>query len=142
MIGNGVTSIGDGAFVYCSGLTNIMIGSGVTIIGYGAFEKCSGLTGVTIPDGVTNIGRYAFYDCAGLARIEFEGDASAVGLHAFDGCSPDCVVYVPQGSTGWGVDIPGTWNGLRIAYASDGETPVDGGGADVGTENAVSCRGV
>ena len=55
-----VTSIGEGAFYNCSGLTSVTIGNSVTSIGYSAFERCSGLTSVTIPNSVTSIGGYAF----------------------------------------------------------------------------------
>ena len=50
-----VTSIGYGAFVYCSSLTSVTIPNSVTSIGYGAFEGCSSLTSVTIPNSVTSI---------------------------------------------------------------------------------------
>ena len=42
----GVTSIGEYAFYWCSGLTSIEIPAGVTEIGYSAFEGCSGLKDV------------------------------------------------------------------------------------------------
>ena len=42
--------------------------------------------------------------------------APIVWEHAFDDVIPSCTVYVPRGSTGWGVTIPGTWNGLKIKY--------------------------
>ncbi len=47
-IGNGVTSIGDGAFGFCTGLTSIAIGSGVTRIGDAVFERCTNLTAITV----------------------------------------------------------------------------------------------
>ena len=60
VIPNSVTSIGDGAFSYCSSLTSVTIGNSVTSIGHEAFRGCSGLTSVTIPNSVTSIGREAF----------------------------------------------------------------------------------
>jgi len=60
VINNGVTSIGDGAFYGCTGLTSVTIGNGVTSIGDGAFYGCTGLTSIAIPNSVTSIGNYAF----------------------------------------------------------------------------------
>ena len=44
-----VTSIGESAFLNCSGLTSIEIPNSVTSIGSKAFRSCKGLTSVTIP---------------------------------------------------------------------------------------------
>ena len=64
-----VTSIGEGAFDGCSGLTSVTIPDSVTSIGESAFYGCSGLTSVTIGDGVTSIGNRAFSDCSSLTII-------------------------------------------------------------------------
>ena len=69
VIPNSVTSIGDFAFVYCTGLTSVTIPNSVTSIGRFAFSYCAGLTSVTIPNSVTSIGMYAFYGFTGLTSV-------------------------------------------------------------------------
>ncbi len=51
IIPDSVTSIGDFAFSYCTGLTSVTIGNGVTSIGYRAFFGCSGLTSIVVESG-------------------------------------------------------------------------------------------
>ena len=46
----------------------------VTSIGNGAFEYCSGLTSVTIPNSVTSIGEFAFSGCSSLTKTNYTGD--------------------------------------------------------------------
>ena len=55
-----------------SGCQNTIIPNSVTSIGESAFYYCSGLTSVTIPYSVTSIGRYAFAGCEGLTSIVVE----------------------------------------------------------------------
>ncbi|SFW26109.1 Leucine rich repeat-containing protein, partial [Prevotellaceae bacterium HUN156] len=87
IIPNSVTSIGEGAFSDCSGLTSVTIPNSVTSIGNGAFSYCSGLTSITIPNSVTSIGRYAFRNCSGLTSITIGNSVTGIGDHAFLGCS-------------------------------------------------------
>ncbi len=86
IIPDSVTNIGDGAFVGCSGLTDIIIPDSVTGIGDGAFHSCSGLTYITIPDSVTSIGNYAFYNCDGLTGVTIGDGVTSIGDEAFVDC--------------------------------------------------------
>ena len=85
-IPDGVTSIGEGAFVNCSGITSVTIPDSVTSIGDHAFSGCSGLTSVTIPDSVTSIGGYAFAGCSGLTNVTIPDSITSFSTTAFDGC--------------------------------------------------------
>ena len=68
-IPDGVTSIGEFAFTYCSSLTRIEIPDSVTEIGNSAFGYCSSLTSIEIPDSVTSIGYGAFENCHSLTEM-------------------------------------------------------------------------
>ena len=82
-IPNSVTSIGEGAFACCNGLTNITIPNSVTSIGDGVFLDCTGLTSVTIPNSVTSIGNSAFENCSGLTSIAIGNSVTSIGYFAF-----------------------------------------------------------
>ncbi|MBO5883556.1 MAG: leucine-rich repeat protein, partial [Clostridia bacterium] len=69
VINEGITGIGDCAFISCNNLTNVTIGDSVTSIGYEAFSDCTSLTSVMIPDSVTSIGYAAFSRCYSLTNI-------------------------------------------------------------------------
>ena len=86
-IPNSVTSIGDRVFYNCSGLTSVTIPNSVTSIGNMVFFYCSGLTSVTIPNSVTSIGHYAFYNCSGLTSVTIPNSVTSIGDEAFSGCS-------------------------------------------------------
>ena len=71
-----VTSIGDRAFYYCSGLTSVTIPNGVTSIGNYAFYECRSLTSVTIPNSVTSIGEWAFSYCISLTSVTIHNNVT------------------------------------------------------------------
>ena len=87
---NGLTHIGNCAFIDRSGLTDsLVIPDSVTSIGCSAFENCSGLTGsLVIPDSVTSIGCSAFKNCSGLTgSLVIPNSVTSIGYNAFSGCS-------------------------------------------------------
>ena len=86
-IGNSVASIGDDAFRGCTGLTSVTIGNSVTSIGNWVFEDCTGLTSVTIGNGVASIGRSAFYNCGSLTNITIPDSVTSIGYGAFYNCN-------------------------------------------------------
>jgi len=69
VIEDGVTTIGDFAFIDCFALTSVVIPDTVKSIGGSAFSSCTGLASVKIPDSVTFIGDQAFMYCAKLTGI-------------------------------------------------------------------------
>ena len=129
------------AFYGCSGLTSVTIGDGVTSIGGGAFGSSltdvyyqgdlSGWLGIefgisdanpmnyadnlyingellqgdiVIPEGTEKIGDYAFYNCSGMTSVTFPDSVTSIGYKAFYGCSGLTSVTIEHGVTsigGW-----------------------------------------
>ena len=96
-IPNTVLSIGEYAFVACSGLTAVTIPEGVKDIGLAAFAGCTSLTSISIPDSVTNIAAEAFEACARLANLSLGARTSRVGIYAFYQCAGLTSLTVPSG---------------------------------------------
>ena len=111
-----VTSIGDRAFYYCSGLTSVTIPNSVTSIGYAAFEICSGLTSVTIPNSVTSIGYEAFYGCSRLTSVTIPNSVTSIGYAAFNGCSDLKKVIVKDIAAWCGIKFDGPYSN-PLSYA-------------------------
>lgn len=84
-IPNSVTSIGEGAFYGCTGLTSVTLNS-VTSIGVWAFCN-TGLTSLTIPNSIRTINDWVFDDCADLTSLTIGKNVTSIGKHAFSGCT-------------------------------------------------------
>jgi hypothetical protein len=86
-IPSSVIFIGNYAFEYCSGLTNITIPSSVASIGNYAFYYCTGLTTLEIPTSTTSIGNDAFFGCSGLSELTIPSSVKTIGTSAFSYCN-------------------------------------------------------
>ena len=82
----GVDEIGESAFRYCHGITNVTIPSTVSTIADSAFRFCSGLVAISLPASVEEIGNHAFSGCSGLTSVNFPASVDAIGSHAFSYC--------------------------------------------------------
>ena len=80
IIPNYITSIGNGAFYGCSGLTSITLPLSLTSIGNSAFWACSGLTEVdlSVCTNLSSIGRYAFFGCSVLTEVDLSKCTSLI----------------------------------------------------------------
>jgi hypothetical protein len=87
VIGEGVTSIGESAFMNCENLATVSIPTTVTSIGVGAFVACKSLASeITIPDGVTVINNSTFNGCTKLTTVVLPSGLATIGEGAFAGC--------------------------------------------------------
>ena len=83
-IGEGVTRIGDYAFMLCSFVTKVVIPESVTSMGDWAFPYCTGLQEAYIGDGVTEIAAKAFAECTALKTVVIGKSIQRIGDQAFN----------------------------------------------------------
>lgn len=96
IIPEGVCSIGDYAFEYCTELESITIPEGVTEIGKNAFAGCTGLTKVVIPGTLVSIGEKVFYECSNLVNVVISEGVPYISDDAFYECIGLVDVVIPE----------------------------------------------
>ena len=109
---NSVTSIGNGAFVRCTGLTSIVVSEGNTV--YDSRNDCNaiiksstneliiGCKNTIIPNGVTSIGSGAFWGCSGLTAVTIPNSVTSIGNTAFYDCTGLTTISIPNSVTSIG----------------------------------------
>ncbi len=71
---------------YSGGPHKVVLEEGVTSIGDSAFMGCVNIEEVTIPDSVTDIGEDAFFGCWCLEKVEISANVTEIGKQAFYAC--------------------------------------------------------
>jgi hypothetical protein len=145
--GTTISSIGECAFLGCSGLTNLMIGTNVIGIGFEAFAGCTSLTRVAIPYRVNSIGQDAFSGCSMLTAITVDAQNSwfsSVDGVLFDKSQSTIIQYpggvggsytIPESVTSFGVDAFGGCTKLTSVAISDSVT-------SIGNQAFEGCAGL
>jgi len=122
IISDGVITIGDYAIFGCKKLTNCNIPNSVTTIGYAAFSSCTSLTSITIPDGVTSIGQYAFAYCTSLTSVTIPNSVTFIDEWTFFSCTSLTSITVLSRDVEFGSSILSSTNADLTLYGYLGST--------------------
>ena len=95
VIEDGVTGIGQCAFLSCENLKTVKICDTVASIGERAFAGCTALETVVIPDSVSNLGDFAFVNCTALKNLTIGNGVSSLGQWVFGQCTSLTTVHIP-----------------------------------------------
>lgn len=112
IIGEGVTSIGDEAFLSSRGalfaqqmekydsLEKVLIGVNVRNIGREAFCGCNSLERIKIPQNVEYIGNSAFRLCTELGEVMLPNQITKISAKTFSNCTSLKQIDIPEGVAG------------------------------------------
>jgi hypothetical protein len=100
VIVNGVTTIGDGAFMACSNLATVTFDGNSQPVSFNeyAFSGC-GFTSVTIPSNVTSIEDFTFSGCPNLTEVNIGKGVTSIVHHAFNSCPKLTTITVDTENT-------------------------------------------
>lgn len=94
-IREGVTSIGNNAFLGCGKISNIEFPDSLTSIGKSAFSPSPALNEVTLPKNLVNLGAYAF-SSGNFSSIEIPEGVTSIQQYTFSGCKKLASIQLPK----------------------------------------------
>ena len=119
-----VKEIGNQAFSQCNILTKINIPEGVTKIGESTFSMCTSLTSIQLPEGLTEVGRIAFANCSSLKEISIPKEVTKIEAGTFQGCTSLTSIQLPEGLTEIGSNAFYSCNSLTTINIPKGVTKI------------------
>ncbi len=102
-LNDGLESILNSAFSYCTSLTEITIPESVTSLGDSAFSGCSQLTSAKLSNNIDKIGNFVFQNCTLLASVNIPSSATSIGNSAFLKCAIEEAI-IPNSVTTLGLN--------------------------------------
>ena len=137
VIPDSVTSIGDSAFLNCSGLTSITIPDSVTSISNSAFSGCTGLTNILVssenPKYDSRNNCNAIIETStntlefGCKNTVIPDSVTSIGDYAFNGCSGLTSITIPDSVTSIGNSAFESCRGLTSVDLGNGVTSIGDG---------------
>ena len=107
---NAIIKTSDNELVF--GCKNTIIPNDINSIGNQAFKYCRGLTEVSVPDSVTSIGEFSFESCEYLQSVTLSKNVISIFYGAFIGCMNLKDVYYSGTQEQWNNINIGLYNGM------------------------------
>ena len=118
-LSEGITSIGDYAFMDCDRLKSVTIPTGVSNIGSGAFMGCRNLINIEIPKGITTLD-YGVFSGSGLRKVIIPEGVTSIESSAFNSCIDLNSVIIPDSVTNIGYEVFKIYESNVVIYCNSG----------------------
>ncbi len=123
IIEDGVTSIGDAAFIAVNAY-DVSIPDSVKSIGYVAFANCNYLSSIDLGDGIETIESCAFLLAIALEAITLPASLKDIESSAFSGCSSLKNIVIPDSVTSIGDSVFDSCSSLASVTIGSGVTSI------------------
>ena len=121
---DGLTSIGEEAFLHCA-ITEISIPASVKTMGSRAFAECHYMEKAVLHEGLTELGVQAFWMCKKLNSLNIPKSVNVIGDLCFNGCEALTTVTIPDGVTKIGDSMFSGCSSLTSVDIPDSVTSID-----------------
>lgn len=118
VIENGVTNVGNYAFLGSKNLVNVVIPNSVVSIESYAFFDCESLANILIPSSIDTIGNNAFYLCSDLLCALYEGSESDLSIEKGNDDLKNALIYNTKGECGKNIVYTLDFSGLLTISGS------------------------
>jgi len=103
-IPEGITAIGERAFMGCRDMKELFLPEGLLTIGQSAFSPCASLEKIHFPESLDTLDEFAFSNCRSLKEIELPDTLSHINRSSFSMCRglrevrlPESLTVLPRG---------------------------------------------
>lgn len=130
---------------YFHRITNVIIEDGVTSIGDYAFMGASKINEISFPATLEEIGAYAFYSCSAITGLTLSANVAEIGDRAFMGCSAISSLEVDENNSVFhsaGNCIIETATNKLVLGCNNSVIPDDGSVTVIGSEAFFGCTGL
>ncbi len=136
-IPSSVKTIGDSAFQGCQNLSSVAVCEGVETIGQNVFRACTNLTSISLPASIGEVGDAAFFECTKMKSAEFASGGIQVkmGNSIFARCYELTSVTLPQ-------NINCIGEGMFVNCKLLTEVEIPQGAESIGATAFASCPGL
>ncbi len=132
VIENGITAIGDFAFMNAKKAETVTLPEGLTKIGQRAFANCEAMKSPVFPSTLTEIGANPFYSCNAFDEIELPDNLTTMGEMLFYSCKNLSSIKIPASATALPAEFAKDCSNLKSIQIPSNITSI-GNGAFSGT---------